>query len=481
MRRRWKYLLAAATAILAPMVAYEIARFDRHFKNWPDTGYTVPEPQLTLASSDFPAFWRDALDTTAGRGLAQALSRQRGALERDIRLNTGIRPTPSRWALWLGPRMLFSRNQKEWLLCLRPGLLFRLAANALAHTTDIDLYKGYRLRAGYEAQFRNSYLMLANNAQTLTRAARFDLRSETREATRNGALAISLHATEAGGDTNAYLYPKEGLPVTVRLEGEAPKATSGGQMPLPDLHDIHQSSILDCLALDAHYVDLVARLPLLDTLGLPDVANMLGIQTLPPEFFLMSEVFNRVPLGELPLRLVVYDFGASAGIPLLHRGFSMAQVESAWSKHPLEEPRPQDRLTRIPYAWGDTEGFLCPLLGEDFTYGCALEGAWAHTANPPANLPKLLLGEASAKPDAPPFQMIVEWDLLAKSLAPLMRQRQLQGDLPGEARAFEFDYGCWLEALAALGRTELTSASEVQGTAVLEGHLAVRAPSAAHE
>lgn len=124
MRRRWNRPLKVGAVLLLLLGLLAAWLEDARMKRWPTPGYALLGEAL-LATGDWPGCWQELVATPAGKGVSKALSRQIHGLERDVRLASGVRPTPTRWSLWLGNRIVVSIDGDRWLACVRPGLLYR--------------------------------------------------------------------------------------------------------------------------------------------------------------------------------------------------------------------------------------------------------------------------------------------------------------------------------------------------------------------
>ena len=75
-------------------------------------------------SPDFPSFCAKVADTDAA-ALPHRDPRPFEAFELAVRKATGVRPTPLRWDVWMGPRFVWSRWNGTQGMCAHPGLLLR--------------------------------------------------------------------------------------------------------------------------------------------------------------------------------------------------------------------------------------------------------------------------------------------------------------------------------------------------------------------
>ena len=433
--RRIRYLRGAlALLVLALVLAAYLV--DRHLKAWPGTGFTLTD-SLNAGSSNLPALWEHLLQTDAGAGVSKALSREIADLERDVRIATGIRPTPARWSLWLGERMVYSQRDTYKLLCLRPGVLLRAAlALGVAPKGNDALPIDYAWHEGYLLVSLGQRETAPLAPATEVPAAAFD------------APDLYVRLPEPGGAISMHLLAVEDLPVILSgpsLEGPAPSAAA--RMSLPDdadkaLVDVFVDSrgrgVLKALRRAAEHFNL---LPAVDFSLEPPV----------PAPLTASLPWERIALEHWTL----FDVQPDHGKAILHLGHSLCLKDQAWGRHPYEIDAVYPPISRIPYEWDTVPGFLLPILGRDYTFGCANQGAWAHMANPPEYLPELLV-QSGAHTDVPPaFRIRVNWDRVAAAYGAW--HRALRVDVPESTSVFDQErtLSTRVDALRALGETLL--------------------------
>ena len=138
--RRWFPLLATIAALAA------VALLDAHLKNPTGSGYCPPDASLMLAVDDFPGLWSECAASDELMAIREAWHPPARDLELAVRRTTGIRPTPTRWRLWMGSRVLAAHSPHGWGFCARPGLLLRAA----------DLVVSTRLPDGGDGRVRAS-------------------------------------------------------------------------------------------------------------------------------------------------------------------------------------------------------------------------------------------------------------------------------------------------------------------------------------
>lgn len=454
-RRRLPYLRwGLAVVFLALGLAAFI--FDALLKKWPDSGLALAGG-IVVGAPDWPAFWDGILKTEAGGGVAKALSREVSAVERDIRIATGIRPTPLRWSVWLGKRALYSRQGEVQLLCVRPGILLRACfALGMAPTGGDGFPADYRWQDGY-------LLISHGQLESAAIGSALDLARPDESGT---GLVARLPGT-AGG-LSLRIWAQDGIPVEIMGRDSTPSQADRAPVPLAEtaphaivdlLLDARGRSALDSMEQSLKYFGLW-----------PET----GIAPLPqvPEALEATLPWDRIALE----RRLLFDVQADLGYTILHVGNSICLEGQAWGRHPFENDAAYPPIAHIPYNWNDVAGFYFPVAGKDYTFGCAIQGPWAHTANPPNYMPELLV-PAGAPADVPPsFRLKVDWSLAAGTFVAWYRDTHAKD--PGGKNAFELErtLSTWADAIRALGETQLEMPPSLDdGTWRIAGQLARRA------
>lgn len=127
----------------------------------PFPAFIPHDAYVTLAASDFPAFWRAMERTGTWHTAVDAGVNPAYRAELHLRETTGVRPTASRWHNWLGPRLAWAKSPDGTGLCARPGLLLRAAARVHGWWTEQDA-EGQVARYGpYHFAWRDGALIVS--------------------------------------------------------------------------------------------------------------------------------------------------------------------------------------------------------------------------------------------------------------------------------------------------------------------------------
>ena len=150
--RRWRALGCALILIAA------VTWIDTRLKASQLDGYCPDDVQCMAAAEDFPAFYGGLQRIDAAKGVVDELRRPLAAAEQAVRKTTGIRPTPLRWRAWLGRLFLAGWRGNEAGICVRPGVLMRVAELLLRNPAQ----DGVRMfGANYFYAWRDGFLIVS--------------------------------------------------------------------------------------------------------------------------------------------------------------------------------------------------------------------------------------------------------------------------------------------------------------------------------
>ena len=119
--RGWRGWLVAAALLAAVLLLNDFLSGTGPVAYGPDNA------QWIVSADDFPAFYRNLLDTDLAKAVNDEAPDHYAAWQLAVRQTTGIRPTPLRWRVWLGRRFLAAVSEDGWGACVRPGILLRVA------------------------------------------------------------------------------------------------------------------------------------------------------------------------------------------------------------------------------------------------------------------------------------------------------------------------------------------------------------------
>lgn len=439
---------------------------DQRLKAAPHPGFTPESVTWRLSAEDFPAFWAEAARTPEGKEIAAHAGRYMSELALRVRLAAGIRPTPERWRVWMGPALLAGAGEEGAGLCVRPGLVMRAAhgVNRLAGGRDGD-GSLYRFGAFHYA-WRDGFLIVADSAAYVEAS----LAAPPYESTLAEPRAATLTWTAAPSGSLTWNadsgWPFQGEIALPLAEGTTP-LTLPGTPPFALEEQAADAPVLAMAWRDAAPAAAWAS-ALAELTGLADAWRELD-----PDWrahFLTSwdlaDATRDWPGTAGELGVLAYAPLWQDGLPA-PRAAVMLRGGAASASPPL---RLWEAPSSIAYAWGPHEGWMRPYLGSALTAcAAAAQGDWIMTTQEPlmARLLAARRGESRAAPDSAGADAVLRVDLrkLAQALRAALLEAASRGWLPRmDARAAEHAYLPALEALGSLGRLEAEGHAHGTGT-----------------
>ncbi|MBM3289815.1 MAG: hypothetical protein FJY92_06650 [Candidatus Hydrogenedentes bacterium] len=205
----WRILALAIVAAIALWSANH-----RFARTAPARGF-YPEGTYCIVSSwDLPRAWEAFNRGDVLARMDEDWPRPYRGPELAVRLSTGIRPTPNRWGLWLGPRAVFALAPEGAGITVHPGHLLRWADalhTALGYGPDAEGIAQYR---DYCYAWRDGYLVASTSRGYV--AATMNAKSAPRMRSDDSALFTVQWEGEHGGFMN--VMPGAGLPVSGQLD-----------------------------------------------------------------------------------------------------------------------------------------------------------------------------------------------------------------------------------------------------------------------
>ena len=392
--RGWCALLCAGGLLF--LLAY---MDDRCVDRAPHAGFCPPEATWRTYCADAPRFWRTLQHAPAGQITVHSIPRRLHEAALAIRLQTGIRPTPSRMRIWLGRQCLIGGQGPHWGGCTYPGLLLRTFSKAHAFLAGpvIASESIYRFRHCYYA-WREGYLLFSPHLSYIQQA-----------------LAAPPVSKEAAGKHEMVLTwtgPAAGTlhisPATLQVSGEIQCNAPLIRKPL---------SIAEGWSEDALCVVGVADWTVF-LQGLILALQSSLVQQLGGEYAL--NVWRTWGLAwpdlgrsveEIAIGLASVDMKNNLPEPvgaLVMRAEKTATAET----HPFAPML--DSMDAIPYAWEAWEGRLAPFLGDAFTLCTAQrEDRWLLTSRQSLMYDMLMMPPAPT-PSSETIFIRVNWAALSR-------------------------------------------------------------------
>lgn len=426
--------------LFAALVLYcALAAVDHAVKQAPHPGYCPAQADWLAWTPNFPALWL----STAQSMLADALSEIPAwthQAELAVRKTTGIRPTPLRFRVWLGPSILVAGQAGRWGLCAHPGLLLRVfhALNRLCgRPPDGQIYR----YGDFHYAWRDGFLVVSQWPEYV----RETLKASPCEAVRGPVPAGGIRVVWRGT-----------FPGSLVAQAIPPLATGSVLAKLPVVQE------------NLQLPDAWPERPLVAVAG----AGWRDLSTAAKELLAGNAVAEGWARHMEPL-LKAWNLGR------LPEGWDASQKEFAWAllavdtsevlpvpemavllRDPAAHAHPWLSLTTgapvIPYAWNGRPGWIMPVWGDEVSLCLAGEPPlWCATSREP--LMDRLLGRIEPQPSpGKSLSIRVNWPGLAAVAETLVRRAAQFELLPGaDARDVDRDWIPVLRAASRLGLFDL--------------------------
>ncbi len=453
--RRWGALVGVCLLLAL------LAAVDYHLKHAGDgAGFHPSGASCVLVSSDFPSFCAELADTDAAARFLSETPRPFEAFELAVRKATGVRPTPLRWAVWMGPRVVGARWHGSQGICAHPGLLLRAVhAWRFAWGARPDNFGVYAC-AGHFYAWRDGFLLVSSSPEYVNAALDSPQVDAVPEGNDN-----SLMVRWNGGDIR--IHPQPGLPVDGTLN--LPFQSTGEPLQLADawpddaLLTLSTSTPEDALlfwktavrpfesnATYARCAHLVASLWQQWALGAPD-EGWTG------------------RIGEFSVAVTGVDALATVPVPAWGVRMRPRTQESVQAEHPwLPVLAP---LAPIEYAWDGRPGCVATLMGERAAVCLAGDRATWLATSQPALMSELLAIEAREPHADADAMLTIHWKTAGKTAETLLK-RAGELELIPEMNDQEADayLGKYARSVAHLGRLRIIGRAR-DGVIAFEGTL----------
>lgn len=461
LRRRLKRWgpLAAVFAVLALT-----ALVDTRLKTSSHYGYAPPDTGWLAASDDFGQFWAGIEQSDTMALLTETGPHPLAGLSSTFRRAVGIRPTPVRWNLWLGPRLIAWQRGDERGFCVRPGVLLRAAhLFHLATRTTIQGTRVYRHR-GLFYTWRDGFVLAATSPEDLTTAvevttARIGRAEHPRE------LRVAAHLPE---EIRIHFQGADGLPVSgsVRLAlfGGRSRLVTPAAWPVPPVCLLAAGDGRNLAALLRTAGHKAASLPAMEWPA--RFAGALAQHWATPS---VETLASAVP-GEQCVGIADFDLSVFPPLPVV--AWLMRPEHSPEGPHPWAALLPPDLA--VPFEWEHHPGLIVPGLSEKASlYLGQTEALWVATTQEP-----LMADFATAVTPSSPVEadamFVLDWNKAAHAAQALLRQleeleliRPVDRPFPGSG------YAHVAGRFQHLGRVMLTG-QVIENRLQFSGHLALQ-------
>lgn len=449
-------VLAAAIALYLLL-----GSVDQRLKHAPHPGFTG-DFDWQLDTADAPRFWDRLKTLPQARALQEEIPDVLKALELAVYRATWIRPSPARWRVWLGPRLLLSGHDDTWAACVHPGLMLR-AAHAINRlsggTADNEIYR----YGGLFYTWREGFFLFSPSASLVKMLQQNGTPTESDDAPGADEAVISLTLDE---DT----------PLSIHLRAEAKMPV---QIAMPWPNETRQG---------LSFTEAWPDRPLLafstsDVALLAQLAQRIYDVTAPAEWPGWSRTLFRDAPPPLPIQHVpgtwkknivefsgaLLNLDTSETLPVPEVALALRMTPDSEPAHPLAF---MAGPAALPYFWNDSPGQLLPLLGEKWTLCLAGEGTVRFAASQEPVMTRLT-GRFRPGLEAPLVMALrIDWERCAAIAADLVRKAAALELIPQkDGRDADRLFLPWLRLVGRLGQLRLDARLE-NGELLFTGELA---------
>ena len=434
-RKHRGWLLLVIALLLFSLLVY----LDTHMKKAPHAGYIPANHNTLLYANDLSYFWTRTQKTDFSKILNNTLSKEIHTLQATIRIQTGIRPTPERWELYLGPSTLIAESDGQWGLCARPGLILR--SLHLVRSIFINDVDGLYSMGPYIYTWHDQFLLCSTDPDWILAARDNPKPTQFKEIPATDTLHIALN-----NGPKITLSARDGLPIDGHWNTKLP-ATPTTQNHIP-VSTVTNKALISALTNDWP-LTLFLFNAALDQLPQP-------LQNHYATHFQESPLAQRLHINKL-LQNAPPGMWSLTGLDLQH-ATPIPQVAWNFRKDTAQHPfNPiTGTCTALPATWSTYPGQRIPLLGQAFTL-CLAESptAWLATSNEAlmatlANQPTLFTLQDTL------LNLHIDWNQLSHSFIPLYQYATRQGYFPEiEERALQAQWTPWLKFMNDIGHSQL--------------------------
>jgi hypothetical protein len=466
-RKRWLSgwkLFGLSVAVLAAGIWID----GRIKSNAPAQGYCPPAAEAILSSPDFGSFWIHALSTEQVQRIRADWRRAEAGIELSIRNLTGIRPTPSRWRLWMGHRFVAAASPEGYGVCTYPGLLLRAVSAVHGRIQSPIDASGVRPFGELFYAWRDGFVIVSNNAEYVRKS-----------------LEAEPLAMEPGLPARAIRFESRVEPIVAfevlaadefPMIGELPNAITDRSAPMTLWSAWESPPMAACSA--STWGDIAQVLTIADD-ALTRSEHWQPIRKAGEELF--TEWGLTAPPDTWPnerldhCALVLEGFDTGSNVPYPELAFVVRSTLPAAGAHPLAQLVPAE-YDSIPYQWNGNDGLLYPMAGAQWAPCLSHSGRDWLAASRERVMAELAPNLGDGMPGGADLAIHIDWQQVSAALTRIVArndQFELVPELSrDEVRARVAPIA---QAVRHLGQTLILGKRTENGT-VLEGRLARRIP-----
>ncbi len=427
-------------------LCFLITAVDHVLKSVSNMGYCPEDTDWTAFAEDLPFAWETAAQSSAAAVLAEEVPLWMHPVELTLRNAAGIRPNPSRWRVWMGPKMLAGGKSGQWGFCVCPGLLMRLVhgVNCVVHPAEDGLC---RYGEFYYA-WRGRFLIISRWPEYVRASLDAEKEAEPpKSVSRDG-----IHLAWNGPIKGEMCVRAKAPHLQGRLDLALPPAPDGLQLPEawpePPMVSVTASSLKPIVA---NLYPLLEKTPAYQSL-LPYVLPVWKRWNVPP----LPDAWDQNVL-EYSWTLLSVDTAATLPVPRMALAFRMPL--SSANPHPLMPLIASEDA--LPSSWGGHPGWILPWLGEKLSLCLTQTDGYALVTSQEPLMARLA-GRMTPHPvGANALAIQVDWAKTGECVAALLRQAAQLELIPGkDSRDVEQDYIPATRALSRLGALCVEASSD---------------------
>ena len=395
--RRWRGLLCAVGLLAA------LAAVDARLKTGGGGGYCPEEAVWILAAEDFPSFWKGFVESNTVRAFNEQAPDWLGRFQLATRKLTGIRPTPTRWRVWLGNTFLAAGCAEGVGLCVRPGILLRVVHAFREVFQGVEATEGVFAFGPLSYAWREQFFIVSD-APGYVRACLSAQAPALEES--HAPDEIRLCST---GHCRGFLRIRgeDELPVAgwinMNTAHRARPLTLPNAWPDDPIAAITASRWTDMRAVAAWALDFCHSQGIREEIrGMWEaVLHQWELDSLPKDW--------DAAVDECSLAITALDTDETLPVPEV--AAVMRTRDLAEGPHPLQA-LVADR-DALPYEWGDTAGWIAPWLSEKLAPCLACSGRdWLVTSQEPV-MARLVGRLGQGAPVEADIALRIDWQRLA--------------------------------------------------------------------
>jgi hypothetical protein len=454
--RRWLFLAACIAAV------FLFNHVDAGLKTAPGALYAPRDAAWSFAAHDFPRFWRMAAATEAVRAFNKEAPAPLRDFERAVRLAYGIRPTPSRWSLWLGPRLLIAGSENQSGACVRPGLLLRSVLFLKRLVGPAPTGSSLPTFRGLYYAWRDGSLIFSESEryvkQCLSAPAYLAERPKQHD-------TVSFR-WEQTPKTKLVVRAAEGLPVTGQITG----VCTDREVPLTMTKPWPSSALLTVTATRWRDIASVVQIlyePFRDCSVVDAVVKAAWAMWASWDIQGLPEGWDQ---GVAECSFGITGVDTSQTTPVPKAALLMRRVQSGVGDHPLAPLAAE--LDALPHEWHGAPGVVAPLIGEALLLClCNKEEYWLAASQEPL-MAELARNEPVLEQIDADVALRVDWKETSEVFSELARHAALSQLLPETGvQEIEEKVIPKFRALGQMGALEIAATVE-KDSLDFTGHLA---------